>query len=86
MSAAKFTAEVQGLDYEEVTWGECVFHPVPFNGFRVGPFTARVQVLPGQDREEVRRKALDSLERTARAEFKRKAEHWSECMKKLEGR
>lgn len=60
------------VGWEEVTWGEVVFVPVPYNSFRVGPFTSHVPVHEGEDREAIRAKALESLKRTAQAEFRAK--------------
>lgn len=45
---------MEKIESEEitVTQGEQVFSPVQFNSFRVGPFTYKTIVLPGETREE----------------------------------
>jgi hypothetical protein len=55
-----------------VTWGKETFTPVRFNSFDVGPFSITVARVPGEELDELRKRAQAHLERIAEEEFDRK--------------
>ena len=55
-----------------VTWGEEVLQPLQYHTMRLGPFSAVVELAPGDDPKQKAREAWVVLDGIAREEFSRK--------------
>tara|TARA_Y100000034_G_scaffold66224_1_gene79923 strand:+ start:4363 stop:4626 length:264 start_codon:yes stop_codon:yes gene_type:complete len=63
-----------------VTWPEETFHPVQYNGFRIGPFSMTVEVPDGQ-LEKVYLIAMKKLAVMAKAQFDSKLEGFTKRLR-----
>lgn len=59
-------------EYVEVTWGEESYSPIPFQTFRVGPFSMRTKVKAGETPEQAMERAMVALGKFAASNYKAK--------------
>lgn len=57
-------------EWIEVTWGPMTFTPAAYSSFKVGPFSARVEVQPDESPEDAIDKAMAVLRKKGELEFK----------------
>lgn len=60
-------------EYVDVTWGEELFSPVQYNSFRVGPFSRRTRVRPGETEDQAFERVYRQLEAMAAKTHERKS-------------
>lgn len=65
-------APVHGVRQITVTWGEEVIQPIQYNGFRVGPLSMTVDVLPHETPREAYARVWKLLDDIGQEQFAQK--------------
>ena len=68
-------------DEFEITWGEESYTPIPYNTFKIGPFSTKIKVLPGETHEAAFKRGYLLLENLAKNSFKRKRQIFANNIK-----
>lgn len=74
------------LESVTVAWGEELLSPVQYNTLKVGPFSATVQVMAGETREQALVRAYASLQAFAEKERERKIASYLAALKATRAR